>query len=96
MLWPTSSTSKAQMPNEISPQELEALDELHSSRLPMPSRMLVGCIIVSGEGRISFTRALEVYESLIWQVLAHPFKTIKAIHAAHEAALAEEYLPTPK
>ena len=81
------------MPNNISPGELDALSELHDSRLPMPSRMLVGFLILAGEGRISFTRALDdIYEALIWQVLAHPSKTIKAIHAAHEAALAEEML----
>ena len=86
------SLQEATMPNDISPRELDALSELHDSRLPMPSRMSVGCLIVAGEGRISFTRALEVYEALIWRVLAHPSKTIESIHVAREAALAEEML----
>jgi hypothetical protein len=77
--------------SSVSHQELDALAELHASELPIHSRILVACIIIAG-GRISFTRALEIYHGLIWQVLAHPTKTIKAIHAAHDAALQEETL----
>jgi hypothetical protein len=73
--------------SNVSTPELDALAELHASDLPMSSRILVGCIIVSGEGRVSCAKALAIYEGLIWPVLAHPAKTIRAIHAAREAAL---------
>jgi hypothetical protein len=77
------------MPDHNSEPLKNELCSLHSSDLPDHLKVLLAPIIAMGEGRISHKRALEIAIPQIFQMLAHPSKTLKALHDAYVHAIAD-------